>query len=114
MRWCYKELRNGPCGGSRADGTCEARPDLPCIWNLVYLGTLAVGDDPRKFAKTLVPPRDWCLDKTNALANRFAGLDNLRKRAQVAVSCQTASSTRKPNKESITNNEDTLPYADHR
>ena len=80
MRWCYKELRNGPCGGSRVDGNCEARPDLPCIWNLVYLGTLAVGDDPKKFAHTLVPPRDWCLDRTNALANRFVGLDNVCKR----------------------------------
>jgi methylenetetrahydrofolate reductase (NADPH) len=80
MRWCYKELRNGPCGGSRVDGTCEACPDLPCIWNLVYLGTLAVGDDPQKFAHVLVPPRDWCLDRTNALANRFAGLDNVCKR----------------------------------
>jgi methylenetetrahydrofolate reductase (NADPH) len=80
MRWCYKELRNGPCGGSRPDGTCEARPDLPCIWNLVYLGTLALGEDPKKFSYTLVPPRDWCLDGTNALANRLAGLDNLCKR----------------------------------
>lgn len=80
MRWCYKELRNGPCGGSRIDGSCEARPELPCIWNLIYLATLAVGDDPKKFARTLVPPRDWCLDRTNALANRFAGLDNLCKR----------------------------------
>lgn len=85
MRWCYKELRNGPCGGSRVDGTCEAHPDLPCIWNLVYLGTLAVGDDPRKFGRILVPPRDWCLDKTNALANRIAGLDNLCKRVEIAV-----------------------------
>lgn len=33
MSMCYKELRNGPCGGSRVDGTCEARPDLPCVWN---------------------------------------------------------------------------------
>jgi methylenetetrahydrofolate reductase (NADPH) len=80
MRWCYKELRNGPCGGSRVDGTCEARPELPCIWNLIYLATLAVGDDPKKFARILVPPRSWCLDRTNALANRFAGLDNLCKR----------------------------------
>ncbi len=80
MRWCYKELRNGPCGGSRLDGTCEARPDLPCIWNMVYLSTLAAGDDPRKYARTLVPPRDWCLDRTNALANRLVGLDNVCKR----------------------------------
>ena len=68
---------------SRTTGHChgrEARPDLPCIWNLIYLATLAVGDDPGKFARILVPPRDWCLDRTNALANRFAGLDNLCKR----------------------------------
>lgn len=80
MRWCYKELRNGPCGGSRIDGTCEARADLPCVWNQIYLGTLAVGDDPGKFGRVLIPPRDWSLDRTNALANRFAGLDNARKR----------------------------------
>ncbi len=80
MQGCYKELRNGPCGGSRVDGNCEARADLPCIWNLIYLGTLAMGDDPKKFAHVLIPPRDWCLDRTNALANRFAGLDNLCKR----------------------------------
>lgn len=80
MRWCYKELRNGPCGGSRIDGTCEARPDLPCIWNVIYEGALAMGDDPRKFAHTLIPPRDWHLDGTNALANRMAGVDNFPKR----------------------------------
>jgi methylenetetrahydrofolate reductase (NADPH) len=80
MRWCYKELRNGPCGGSRVDGTCEARPEQLCIWNVIYKGALAVGDDPRKFARTLIPPRDWCLDNTNALANRMAGLDNVCKR----------------------------------
>jgi len=83
MRWCYKELRNGPCGGSRIDGTCEARPEVPCIWNMIYLSTLALGEDPKKFARTLIPPRDWCLDGTNALANRLAGLDNLYKRMEL-------------------------------
>ncbi len=83
MRWCYKELRNGPCGGSRIDGTCEARPEQPCIWNVIYRGALAMGDDPGKFAHKLIPPRDWCLDGTNALANRFAGLDNLGKRIEL-------------------------------
>ena len=76
MRWCYKQLRNGPCGGSRADGMCEARPDQPCWWTEIYRGTRAAGGDPRRFATTLIPPRDWRLDRTNALANRFADLDN--------------------------------------
>ncbi len=80
MRWCYKNLRNGPCGGSRVDGSCEADPSLPCIWNLVYLSTVAVGEDPNKFARTVIPPRDWCLDQTNALANRLIGLDNYCRR----------------------------------
>jgi methylenetetrahydrofolate reductase (NADPH) len=83
MRWCYKELRNGPCGGSRIDGACEARPEQACIWNVIYKGALAMGDDPRKFAHKLIPPRDWRLDGTNALANRFAGIDNLGKRVEL-------------------------------
>jgi methylenetetrahydrofolate reductase (NADPH) len=85
MRWCYKELRNGPCGGSTIDGNCEARPEQECIWNVIYRGTLAMGDDPRKFARTLIPPRDWSLDGTNALANRFAGIDNRDKRIELKV-----------------------------
>jgi methylenetetrahydrofolate reductase (NADH) len=85
MHRCYKELRNGPCGGSQVNGTCEARASLPCIWNLVYVGALAMGNDPKKFARILVPPRDWSLDHTNALANRFAGLDNLNKRIDFRI-----------------------------
>lgn len=29
---CPKELRNGPCGGVRANGYCEVLPDRPCVW----------------------------------------------------------------------------------
>ena len=85
MRWCYKELRNGPCGGSRPNGSCEARRELPCIWNVIYECSRATGHDPRRFAHTLVPPRDWSLDGTNALANRLAGVDNLGKRQTIHV-----------------------------
>jgi methylenetetrahydrofolate reductase (NADPH) len=83
MRWCYKNLRNGPCGGSRQDGSCEADPSLPCIWNLVYSSAVASGDDPARFGRILIPPRDWCLDQTNALANRLVGLDNYCRRVSV-------------------------------
>ncbi len=80
MHHCHKNLRNGPCGGSRMDGTCEADPLLPCIWNRIYQNTVAAGEDPRRYARTLIPPRDWGLDRSNALTNRLIGVDNLGKR----------------------------------
>jgi hypothetical protein len=29
---CPKNLRNGPCGGVRANGHCEVKPEMKCIW----------------------------------------------------------------------------------
>jgi hypothetical protein len=29
---CPKELRNGPCGGVGADGSCEVYPEMRCVW----------------------------------------------------------------------------------
>jgi len=29
---CPKSIRNGPCGGVRADGYCEVKPDMRCVW----------------------------------------------------------------------------------
>ena len=33
---CPKNLRNGPCGGVRANGHCEVVPDVPCVWVQAY------------------------------------------------------------------------------
>lgn len=29
---CPKQLRNGPCGGTRTDGHCEVHEDMKCVW----------------------------------------------------------------------------------
>jgi len=29
---CAKQMRNGPCGGVRADGSCEVDPAMRCVW----------------------------------------------------------------------------------
>lgn len=43
---CPKQLRNGPCGGVRANGNCEVEPDMPCVWVQAWNGSrnMAHGD----------------------------------------------------------------------
>jgi len=35
---CPKEMRNGPCGGVRADGCCEVKPQMACVWAEAWTG----------------------------------------------------------------------------
>jgi len=33
---CPKRMRNGPCGGTGDDGSCEVYPDRKCVWYRIY------------------------------------------------------------------------------
>ena len=35
---CPKLMRNGPCGGVRANGKCEVDPEMDCVWVLAWEG----------------------------------------------------------------------------
>jgi hypothetical protein len=39
---CPKNLRNGPCGGVRANGHCEVRPEMKCVWVQAIAGSTRI------------------------------------------------------------------------
>ena len=54
---CSKNILNGPCGGTTAEGKCEVDPDTDCAWYLIY-ERLKKRNDLTIF-KQINPPRDW-------------------------------------------------------
>ena len=43
---CPKNLRNGPCGGVRANGHCEVRPEMKCVWVEAFSGAARIPGGP--------------------------------------------------------------------
>lgn len=41
---CPKNLRNGPCGGVRANGNCEVNADMRCVWVEAFEGSERMRD----------------------------------------------------------------------
>lgn len=76
---CPKTIRNGPCGGVRADGGCEVRPDMPCVWVLAWEGNLRLRKDDYPI-QILQPPVD------HRLAGKSAWLRELRNQSRPASS----------------------------
>jgi len=63
---CPKQLRNGPCGGSK-DSMCEVDRNKKCVWNEIYEGidTLDKIEPVFEFQK----PIDYRLINKSAVVN---------------------------------------------
>jgi len=68
---CPKQIRNGPCGGTRANGHCEVYPERKCIWWLIYQRSQRLGWRKKLFKYHR--PVDRRLENTSSWLNMFAG-----------------------------------------
>lgn len=71
---CPKTLRNGPCGGVRADGSCEVKPEMRCVWLRAY-GRSERLPLWRGHIDALRPPLDNRLQGTSSWINLLSGRD---------------------------------------
>lgn len=57
---CPKNIRNGPCGGVRADGNCEVISAMRCVWIEPHDGNRRVGRfDAQLAANPALDNRLW-------------------------------------------------------
>jgi len=79
---CPKELRNGPCGGVRLDGTCEVIAGMPCPWVLAWTraGHMAAHGPE---IERILPPLDRRRIGTSAWINELTRPPSLTDFAEV-------------------------------
>lgn len=70
---CPKNLRNGPCGGVRANGHCEIIPEMPCVWVQAWERSQQMPAYGKEILNVL-PPVNRRLQNTSAWFNEFAGI----------------------------------------
>jgi hypothetical protein len=73
---CPKNLRNGPCGGVRANGNCEVIPDMRCIWVEAFERSQRM-TTYRDDLRIVQPPVDRQLEGTSAWVNLMTGRDQV-------------------------------------
>jgi hypothetical protein len=58
---CPKNMRNGPCGGVRANGHCEIKSEMRCVWVLAFAGAERIQGGLEKI-RVLQAPTDRRLE----------------------------------------------------
>ncbi len=74
---CPKTLRNGPCGGVRADGTCEVEPTMICVWVEAWEGSQRMVSDTIRHVqkpvdRSLGGTSSWLRETTRVAAEKRA------------------------------------------
>ena len=71
---CPKNLRNGPCGGVRANGHCEVIPEMPCVWVQAWERSQNMARYADEI-KLIQPPVNRTLHNTSSWINMAEGID---------------------------------------
>jgi methylenetetrahydrofolate reductase (NADPH) len=66
---CPKRLRNGPCGGTREDGSCEVFPDRKCTWYRIYVRSKLLHRTSLLYRTNRI--HNWALEGTSSWLNVF-------------------------------------------
>lgn len=66
---CPKRLRNGPCGGTGENGTCEVYPDRKCVWFKIYSRSKKLNRISLLYKINKI--HNWNLERTAAWLNVF-------------------------------------------
>ena len=69
---CPKNLRNGPCGGVRLDGSCEVQPSMQCVWVSAWERSRQMPQYGSQIL-TIQPPLNRQLQGTSAWINEVTG-----------------------------------------
>jgi Methylene-tetrahydrofolate reductase C terminal len=87
---CPKELRNGPCGGVRANGHCEVDPSMRCVWVDAIAGSARM----REGSKVHVV--QFAVDRRLSGRSSWLAVARERQAANVATQAAAGASRRAP------------------
>ena len=72
---CPKQLRNGPCGGVRANGHCVVKPEMECRWVRIERRARKFWPKSWWHPRHINPPVRWDLQATSSWLNYLYNVD---------------------------------------